>query len=97
MHFPAQFLDIQSSGIQNGEIGIGPSTMQATVTVRRADTMDDDFSYQFTIEDAASCVLPTVGDYIDVGQNSSRRVVQRDFHYAHDSGASRVDITLFVE
>lgn len=59
--------------------------------------MDDDFSYQFTVEDAASFVLPMVGDYIDVDQSASRRVVQRDFHYAHDNGASRVDITLFVE
>lgn len=71
--------------------------MQATVTVRRADTMDDDFNYQFTVEDAASFVLPMVGDYIDVDHNASKRVVQRDFHYAHDDGASRVDITLFVE
>jgi hypothetical protein len=71
--------------------------MQAIVTVRRADTMDDDFSYQFTVENAASFVLPMVGDYIDVNQNASKRVVQRDFHYVHDEGASRVDITLFVE
>jgi hypothetical protein len=71
--------------------------MQAIVTVRRADTMDDDFSFQFTVENAASFVLPMVGDYIDVNQNASKRVVQRDFHYAHDDGASRVDITLFVE
>ena len=71
--------------------------MQAIVTVRRADTMDDDFSYQFTVEDSASFVLPMVGDYVDVDQNASRRVVQRDFHYAHDNGVSRVDITLFVE
>jgi hypothetical protein len=59
--------------------------------------MDDDFSYQFTVEDAASCVIPMVGDSIDVGQNASGRVVQRDFHYAHDNGAARVDIPLFVE
>jgi hypothetical protein len=71
--------------------------MQAIVTVRRADTMDDDFSYQFTVENAASFVLPVVGDYIDVNQNGSKRVVQRDFHYVRDNGASRVDITLFVE
>jgi hypothetical protein len=71
--------------------------MQAIVTVRRADTMDDDFSYQFTVENAASFVLPMVGDYIDVNQNASKRVVQRDFHYVNDDGASRVDITLFVE
>jgi hypothetical protein len=71
--------------------------MQATVTVRRADTMDDDFNYQFTIENAASFALPVVGDYIDVDQSPSKRVVQRDFHYVHDDGTSRVDITLFVE
>jgi hypothetical protein len=71
--------------------------MQAIVTVRRADTMDDDFSYQFTVENAASFVLPVVGDYIDVNQNGSKRVVQCGFHYVRDNGASRVDITLFVE
>jgi hypothetical protein len=71
--------------------------MQAIVTVKRADTMDDDFSYQFTVGNAVSFVLPMVGDYIDVNQNASKRVVQRDFHYVHDDGASRVDITLFVE
>ena len=59
--------------------------------------MDDDFSYQFTVENTASFVLPVVGDYIDVDQNASKRVVQRDFHYVHDDGTSRVEITLFVE
>jgi hypothetical protein len=71
--------------------------MQATVTVRRADTMDDDFSYQFTVENVVAFALPMVGDYIDLNQNGSKRVVQRDFHYVRDDGASRVDITLFVE
>jgi hypothetical protein len=71
--------------------------MSIDLSAKRAVPPDDDFSYQFTVENAASFVLPMVGDYIDVNQNASKPVVQRDFHHVHDDAHSRVDITLFGE
>ena len=69
--------------------------MKAYLTMRSKS--DADVRWGFEWSDAATLVLPQVGDEAAMYQKRPKRVMSRSFSYVVDSDEQRVDIELVLE